>query len=139
MTTEIEFSAPYLLGAVATNKTIDTTETTLLTITEQKGFKLSQLTAYFKVTLGSATSVKFKYYVSPDCGTTYYQLPTKDRTTGVLIDEPTVIDATSPTQSTAILTVEDRPIPATTALKITGTAVANTATLNYLYAYTRNN
>lgn len=119
--------------------TVNTTETTILEITDLNYVRQSQITAYFKATLGSATSVKIRYYFSPDGGTTYYQVPIRNDITGVLSDNPTVLDSTTPSKSGIIYVVEDIPFSGTTALKITGQAVGANATMNKCSVYVRDN
>lgn len=139
MTKEIAYSQPGAIVA-ATAVSIATSETTLVTLTDAKYFRKSQLTVYFDCSLGSATSVKIRYYQSPDNGVTYYQLPYRNDSTGELIDDPTVLDSNSPIQaSTHIRTYEDIPITGTTAYKITGQAVGSTATMNVINVFAKDN
>jgi hypothetical protein len=125
--------------SVLTPITIATSETTLVTIIYGIHFKRSQLTMYYDVTFGLATSVKFRYYYSPDNGATYYQVPIKSTSTGILADLPSIIDSTSPVQGNNIRVVEDLPFSGATTFKITGTAVGASAQLNRLEVYGRDN
>jgi len=137
MSEKISYNLPGPAGAV-TALTVTTTEADALVITDYKFPEKSQLTVYYKVTLGSATSVKFRYYFSPD-GTTWYRAPIKNESTGLLADIPTVVDATSPTTSGAIQTMEDLGLSGCLAFKITAQSVAASATLNVLSAFVRDN
>lgn len=123
----------------ATAVPVLTTETTLMTTTNENFTRQTQITGYFSVTLNTATNVKIRYYMSPDGGTTWYQVPTKDKTTGKLTDFPSIIDSTSPAQSGVYKMIEDLPMSATTAIKVTGQATTDTATLNYAYLWVRDN
>jgi hypothetical protein len=139
---EIAYPQAIQIGS-ALAVTIATSETTLLTITDGKATKFSQITNYFDIVLGSASSVRLKYYFSPDNGTTWYQIPTRNTSTGVLVDTPSVADATSPAQTISavshIRVVEDIPFSGSLGYKVTGTAVAASATLTSISVYGRQN
>ncbi len=123
----------------STVTSILTSETTLVTITDSKFLKSSQITAYYSVTLGSATAVNIRYYFSCDNGTTWFQAPIKNTSTGELVDTPSVINSTSPAQSGDRIMIEDRPMSACSGFRITATATGATATLNNLTVITRDN
>lgn len=135
---QVNYEKPTQGGYVGAT-TVTTSETTLITITSENFTRQSQITAYFDCTLGSATSVKVRYYMSPNGGTTWYQIPVKNDATGLLADIPSVIDSTSPAQSSNLRLVEDIPFSGTTALKVTAQAVAASATMNSCYVYVRDN
>ncbi len=135
---QFNYENPNLAGEVSA-VTVNTTETTILTITDHNFVRQSQITAYFRCTLGDATSVKIRYYFSPDNGTKWYEVPIKNDVTGILADIPTVLDANSPSQSGVIQVVEDLPYSGTTALKITGQAVGDSATMDNCFVYVRDN
>lgn len=139
MITTVSYETPTLAGIATVNTTVTTSEAEVLKVLDLRFTQQSQITAYFKITLGSATSVKFRYYMTPDSGTTWFQVPIKNSATGLLADIPTVIDATSPTQSGAQYVVEDIPFSASYGLRITAQSVAANATLNTLKVVTRNN
>ena len=122
-----------------TNVAVQTTETTLMTVTDENFTRQSQVTGYFQVTLNTATNVKIRYYMSPDGGTTWFQVPTQDKTTGALTDLPSIINTTSPVQSGVYKMVEDIPMSATTAIKVTGQATTDVATMNKCYLWVRDN
>ena len=136
---KISYNVGIIAGAVTTDTTILTSETTLLTITDQKYFEKSQLTAYYDIVLGSATQVKIRYYLTPDSGSTWYQVPIKNTATGLLSDIPTLVDSTSPTQTSDIRVIEDLPFSGAFQLKITGIASGANATLKKLYVIGRDN
>lgn len=136
---DIAYNTAIIAGAVITDTVISTSETTLLTLTNTLELAKSQLSVYLDVILGSATEVKIRYYVKPTTADIWYELPTKDLSSGTLVDLPTVLDSTSPTQSTRIRTVEDIPMSATFGLKVTGQAVTDSATLKALYVVARDN
>lgn len=134
----VSYNEPGQAGQVLA-QTVTTTEANLLTITNYQYHKKSQITVYYDVTLGSATSVKFRYYYSWDNGTTWFQVPVKNTSTGILIDVPTVLDATSPVQTANIRTLEDFGYSGANAFKITGQSVAANATVNSLTVFVRDN
>ena len=135
---QINYEKPAMISSVAA-KTVATTETDLMTVTNQNFTRQSQITGYFKITPGSSTNVKIRYYMSPDNGTTWFQVPTKDKTTGALTDLPSIINSTSPTQTGVYLCVEDIPMSATTAIKVTGQATTDVAVLTIGYLFVRDN
>ena len=135
---QINYEKP-VNSASNSNVTVATSETTLMTITSENFTRQSQLTAYYQVTLGGATNVKIRYYMSPDGGTTWFQVPIKDKTSNVLADSPSIINSTSPTQTGVQKVVEDIPMSATTAIKITGQATDASATMNQCYLWVRDN
>ncbi len=136
----INFNEPGKIGHAA-SITITTSETKLFEVTEMTPFRKSQITCMYNITIGSATSVKLRYYFSPDFGVTYFQVPLKTLSTGVLSDTPSVMDTTSPSKDsgTTFQFVEDFPMSGTTAFKITGQAVAANATLTTLDVFARDN
>jgi len=136
---QINYEKPVLAAKSTDDLSIATSETTLMTVTTENFTRQTQLTAFYQITLGSATSVKIRYYMSPDGGNTWFQVPVKDKTTNILGDTPSIIDSTSPTQTGVQKVLEDLPMSATTAIKITGQAVANAATLNKGYLWVRDN
>lgn len=138
MTDAITYPVPSPAAAITTNTNITTSEATLITLTDYKFFQKSQITLYYQVTLNSATQVKFRYYFSPD-GVTWYRVPAKNISSGLLSDIPTVIDSTSPTEGGKIQTLEDFGISGALAFKVTGQAVTATAQLNNLSVFVRDN
>ena len=135
---QINYEKPVEVNKV-TGLAVQTTETTIMTVTDENFTRQSQITGYFSVTLNTATNVKIRYYMSPDGGTNWYQVPTKDKTTGALTDLPSIINTTSPVQTGVYKMVEDIPMSATTAIKITGQATTDVATLNSAYLWVRDN
>lgn len=135
---EITYNAS-VIASLSTVTSITTTEADLVIITDPKFLQRSQLTAYYDVILGSATSVLFRYYVRPDLGTIWYEIPAQNPATGVLEDQPSAVDSTSPTQSTNIRTIDDIPVSACMSFKITGTSVGASATLSNLHVLMRDN
>ena len=123
-------------------QTITVTETDLLIITDHAFLKKSQFTIYYDVILGvsgSNTKAYFGYYYSPDEGTTWFKAPLKSATTAVLSDLPSIIDSTSPAQSTHAKVIEDIKVSGATQFKITGKADLGTATLTSLTILGRDN
>lgn len=139
MPTVISYELGTIASAIKTDTEIDTSEGDILIVRDFKFLQKSQVSVYFAVELGSATEVKFSYYVSPDGGLTWFKLPTRNDSTGLLSDIPTKVDATSPTQGGIIQVVDEFPMSATNCLKITGQAVTDKATLKSLYIGVRDN
>jgi hypothetical protein len=136
----MQFNYEQPLGAGYKGSTsITTSETEIFKTVNADWLRQSQLTFYYNIALGSATSVKIRYYYTPDNGTTWFQVPTKNDATGVLSDIPSVIDATSPAQSANSILVEDIPFSGSSGIRITGTAVGAAATLNTFNMYVRDN
>ncbi len=138
MTDAITYPVPAPAAAIITNTNITTSEATLVTVSDYKYFQKSQVTLYYQVTLNSATQVKFRYYFTPD-NVTWYRVPAKNISSGLLADIPTVIDSTSPTESGKIQTMEDFGISGALGFKVTGQAVTDTAQLNNLSVFVRDN
>lgn len=114
----ISFGTPKIV-ARATNSDIDTSEEDIATLTDLTWLSDTQFTIFFDYSLGTNTSIKIRYYVRREKDGDWFQLPVKNEATGVLIDLPTVINSTSP----ASRVIEERPVPACFAFKITGQGV----------------
>lgn len=136
---QINYEIPGLASVATDNSIITTSETDIMVVTDGKFIRQTQLSIYLKVTLGSATGLKIRYYMSPDNGTTWFQIPIKDKITGVLYDTPSIISSDSPTQSSAQLIVEDVPLSGGTAYKVTAQSVGSSSTLNKGYIFIRDN
>ena len=123
------------------NTTIATSETDLMIVIDGKFTRQSQLTAFYDITLGGATNIAIRYYMSPDKGVTWFQVPLKDKTTNILGDTPSNITSASPTQSGHIKVIEDVPLSGNWGYKITGQATnsGTAATLVTGYIYIRDN
>ena len=137
---KISYNNPQIAAYVGTTSIVTASETTLVTISDTKDISKSQLTVYYNVALGSATEVDFRYYVSPDTGTTWYMIPIQDPNTNILVNLPNaVIDSTTYSTGGNSLAVHDIPLSSCNKLKITGRAVTATATLNSLTVLVRDN
>jgi len=120
-------------------KTVTVAAATLLELkgsSQSAYLRKSQITIYTDFTLGTASKIYLRYYVSWDNGTTYYQIPVKDLTStkGELTNLPSILDASSPAK-----VVEDLPLSACNAFKITAQTDANTSTINAITAVVRDN
>ena len=102
--------------AEAANVDIDTSEEDIVTVTDPQYLTDTQFSIYFDYDLGTNTSMKIRYYVLNEIGGSWYQLPVKNESTGLLTDVPSVIGTGSP----ASRVVEERPIPACFGFKVTG-------------------
>ncbi len=120
-------------------QTVTTSEADVVVILDYKYAEKSQITNYFDVSLGSASAVNIRYYYSPDNGITWFQMPIKNNSTGVLVDTPTVLNSTSPADGGTIKTIEDFGFSAATAYKVTAQSVGANATINSLTVYIRDN
>lgn len=133
------YNQPGAFGHVLGPITIQTAETEIFKSVDGNHLRKSQLTMFWNVALGSATSVKLRYYYTPDNGATWFQVPLKTTSTGVLSDTPSVINSTSPAQGANSLLVEDIPFSGSMGFRVTAQAVAATAVLNSLDVFTRDN
>ena len=104
-----------------------TTETVLVEIEDDKFLAQSQVSVYLEAELNSSSEIEIRYYSSPDKGLTWYQIPTKDPSSGVLEDTPTVLDSTSPSEGSVIRIVEDIPVSAGHAFRVTAIADGDSA------------
>jgi hypothetical protein len=138
MQATIAYNAP-LMAAQATKALENTTETDVFIITDEGFLKKSQVTNYFKVALGTATDVTFGYYCSPDEGTTWYKLPLRSATTAVLADVPVKIDSTSPSTGGVYSVVDNIPLSACTAFKITAKSQGGTTATVTVTTYVKDN
>lgn len=121
-----------------------TSELTVLEVTDMRHLQKSQFSAFWDISLGNHTSMKLRYYFST--GKTsggnliYHEVPAKNVSTGVLGDIPSVVDSTSPVQSTKYRFVEDFGVSAAIAYKVTAQGVGGTAgTVNTLTVMLRDN
>lgn len=129
-------------GAISGASIATGSEVTLFTLTDPKYLDLAQLTLYINQALGSASKVAYGVYFSPDAGTTWYKISVIDLTTnkGDLVDIPPYVDANSPGGGAGtVLTFFPVPIPAATALKVTGTATGGNAGAWKIIPVFRNN
>ncbi len=127
-------------GKIGTT-TLTTSEQDLVVISTGGTLAKSQLTVFINTALGGAASIKFRYYASPDSGTTWFAVPIKNSTSGELADVPSVVDSGSPTQDsgTSYKVYENVATPACTNFKVTGYTNTSTATLNSLFVVARDN
>ncbi len=121
-----------------------TSEQDVLVVTDFRHLQKSQLSAYWDLSLGNHTSFKIRYYFSKGKDSSgnviYYQVPAKNVSTGVLGDIPSVVDSTSPVQSTKYRLVEDFGVSAATGFKVTIQGVGGSAgTVNALTVMLRDN
>lgn len=115
--------------------TVQTSETLIASFTDQSGMQKSQFSVYTDWTLGGgATSLKLRYYHSPDKGTNWYEVPIKNGTTGQLLDTGSVLQSGSPAK-----VVEDVGTSGSFAFKVTGQSTGGTSTINNLYVIARDN
>ena len=120
-------------------------EITLLTISNLDSLRKSQLSTYIKATLSTLTSIDIRYYCSDGSlltgSTLWYQIPIKDVSTGELVDTPSKITSNSPAESAGVYqVVEDLPVSACVAIKITATGVGTgTGTVDSIRSLVRDN
>lgn len=138
---DIAYENSTIAGQATANTSITTGESAaLITITDLKLMKKSQLTLYFVVNPGSATKVTFLYYLSWDNGQHWSQYPIKSTSTGALVNTPTYVDTNSPTDGSSNWNTFDAfPLFGATQFKVTAKATTATATLVSLVAVVRDN
>lgn len=115
-----------VLGGKASSTTLSTSETTLLTITDPKYLKSSQLSIYVSVTLGAVASATFYYYFSPDSGTTYYPVSLYNTSSGEITQRAVLVDSGTYASGGVSYYLDNVPMPAATTLKITGKSASGT-------------
>ena len=120
---------------------LKTAEATLVTVSLAEYLRKSQFTVYINTAIPGGGSVVFKYYYSPDNGTTWFMIPIKDSSSGILVSTPSKVDATSPTQDsgTSYKVIDNIAVGAATQFKVTAATSASTATLNSLTILARDN
>jgi len=108
--------------ASGTNADVDTTEEDVVEVTDQVNLVDSQLNVYYTVSLGTHTSMEFRYYVRHTVGGDWFELPYRNDGTGAITSVPTQATASTPARF-----VDSLPLPACVAFKITadGTGGAN--------------
>lgn len=133
MSKEINYApATEATGATAVTLTSGT-EVTILSHTKLAEMQKSQLSVYFNLAIGAATSIEIRYYHTPDDGTTWYQVPSIGAA-GHIDDYPDVWTTTSPA-----LFVRDIAMTGSKGLKITGKAIAGAATATVVRTMVRDN
>lgn len=114
----IYFGKPNVL-AKGTNDDVDTAEEDVVSVTDLGLLVNTQLSIFIDYALGTNTSLKIRYYFRAEKGGTWYQLPFRAESTGVLTNLPSVIDNTSP----ALAVVDQIPLPACFGFKVTAQGV----------------
>ncbi len=112
-------------------------ETLLLEIKDPRFLEKSQISVYIDATLGTSggnAKINLRYYASFDGGTTYYQIPVKNLSTGEIINLPSLVDSNSPAKF-----VEDIPLSGANAFKVTSQTDVGTATVNFATLVVRDN
>lgn len=117
---------PALIAGKATATALSGTETNLLTITDTKYLKSSQLSIYLSVTLGAVASATFYYYFSPDNGTTYHPVSLYNTSTGEITQRSVLVDSGTYSTGGVSLALDNVPMAAGTTLKITGKSASGT-------------
>ena len=133
MSHEITYSpATEATGASAVTLTSGT-EVTILTHTKLAEMQKSQLSVYFNLAIGAASSIQLRYYHTPDDGTTWYQVPLIGAS-GAITDYPDVWTTSSPATF-----VRDIAMSGSKGLKITGKAIGGAATATVVRTLVRDN
>jgi len=101
-------------------------QVTLVEITDYKFPPKSQFSVYLDASLGTLVSIDIRYFYADGAvdgfgNLIYKQVPIKDTSTGELIDRPSLLDSASPAQAGIIRVVEDLPVSAALAIKVTAT------------------
>ena len=101
---------------------VGTTEVDLWTITDGALLINPQINVYYVNTLGTHTSLEFKYYARFAVGGAWFELPYRAETTGVIASQPSTANASTP-----LSFIDSLPMPACLALKgtVKGVAGAN--------------
>lgn len=135
------YEAPVAVNNEITQPTtLTTSEADLFKTTDQKFLHKSQLTLMVKLTLGSATQGTFYAYASPD-GSTWYPICLYNTVTGEITQRKVVADSGSFSTGggTILWFVDDIPLSACQAFKITGLSTGASSSTLVLNLFARDN
>lgn len=79
-----------------TNVDVDTSEETVVEVTDLSYLNETQLSIYLTTVLGTHTSMEYRFYYLPSVGGTYAQKPKWNATDNTIDDYPAIINADSP-------------------------------------------
>ena len=130
----VEYGKPNTIGE-GTNADIDTAEEDVLVVTDQTYLVKSQVTVYIDYALGTNTSLLIRYYYRNEVGGNWYQAPVKVEATSILTNLPTTITSASP----ADRVIEDIPMSACMAFKVTAQGAGGANSSVTVKLLTRNN
>lgn len=124
----ISFESPNIVHNETTlPATLTTSEATIFSTTDQKYLRKSQLSIMAQVTLGGVASATFYYYVNPNsAGTTWYPISLYNTSTGEIIQRSVLVDSGTYSTGGVSSFVDNVPMPACFAFKITAKSATGT-------------
>ena len=123
-------SGAVLPSTIALPTTLTSAEADLYKVLDLPSLKYSKLTLYINTKLTGATSATFRLYYSTDGGTTWFSVPERTASTGLVPPLSVVIDSSAYATGGNSLVAYDFNLGSATALKVTGFVNAGTPTLN---------
>lgn len=90
MSDNTHYSSQIIIGQ-GTNADIDTDEETVVEVTDINLLKNTQLTIYVDTTLGTHTSMEYRFYYAPQKSGTYYPIPKQNISTNAIEDYAAVV------------------------------------------------
>ena len=130
---------PALVVGKSTVTGLTTSEATLLTVTDTKLLKSSQLSIYISVELAAVASATFYYYFACDGTLDWYPVCLYNTSTGAMTQRSVVIDSSTYVSGSNSFILDNVPMPAGAKLKITGKCASGTIALNNLVVMGRDN
>lgn len=124
-------------GGKVSSVVVTTGEATVISVTDPRYLEKSQLSAFINGTVGTSggnAKIYIRHYFSFDGGSTWYQVPVINLSTGELLNLPDMIDSGSPGSL-----VRDLPISGANAYKMTAQADTGTATITSATVMFRDN
>lgn len=91
----MQFSTQTIIGK-GTNSDIDTDEETVLEITSLEKLTKSQITLYITTSLGTHTSMEYRFYYAAEVGGTYHARPKWNASDNTIDAYPAIVDGNSP-------------------------------------------
>lgn len=124
MSEVIAYTSGVIIGE-GTNADIDTTEEDIVTVTSLDKLKNTQLSIYIDTTLGTNTSMEYRFYTQNEVGGTWYPRVKINASDNTLDDFPAIVDANTPTGAV----MYEQPLASCFGFKVTGKGVggANSA------------
>lgn len=92
----MQYTNSVIIGQ-GTNADIDTSEETVVEITNLDKLTKSQLTIYMTTDLGTHTSMEYRFYYAHEKSGTYHARPVLNSSDRTFDDYPVIIDSSSPT------------------------------------------
>ena len=95
MAEKISYASQHILGE-GTNADIDTNEEDIVSVTVQHLLKNSQLTIYIDTTLGTHTSMEYRFYYQNEASGTWYAIPKQNISTDLVEEYMAEVNSSTP-------------------------------------------